>query len=71
MICVAVTVGSNFNTVYSLNQQYGIFVGLLVLLFVLCSSATKVLAKLNMFCRLSHLDFRPDADSLVVVQTCS
>ncbi|ORY75312.1 amino acid/polyamine transporter I [Leucosporidium creatinivorum] len=53
MICVALAVGTGFEA--SLGEQYGIFVALLVVHAILCSSATKILARLNILYVLINL----------------
>ena len=48
MITTAITIGSNGNVVLSSGATYGILVAILVFHGVVCSAATRILARLNL-----------------------
>jgi hypothetical protein len=49
MITTAITIGSDGNVVLSSGATYGILVAILVFHGVVCSAATRILARLNLF----------------------
>jgi hypothetical protein len=49
MITTAIAVGSNGETVLSLGATYGILLAILFSHGVVCSAATRILARLNLF----------------------
>lgn len=48
MITTAITIGSNGSVVLSSGATYGILVAILVFHGVVCSAATRILARLNL-----------------------
>jgi hypothetical protein len=59
MITTAITIGSDGDVVLDAGATYGILVAILIFHGVVCSAATRVLARLNLFYVVINSEFTP------------